>query len=314
MSSRFEPQLPEILPTEEVRVEDEGFIFTTYEDSSGSIIEKTEYLLEKAPIQRIESVSGILDDGAIEFEQGVDYELSHDQEELAWLDGGDHPDPGSTFYVTYRSESIMGRYIRSHTDELDEVEQDLERLIEAKFVDKAEGQELDRIGDIFGTLGRRLGRDDDEYRIYLKSIVQSFVSRGTKNDIKTALSAATDVPLEDIQINEDFENTEYEVNILAATPITGSLVEVVSEIADPSGVEQSRTRLTIPADEVAINDSADFSFGTPVDGGSLGSTDATNVVPPAARTTDTTGSNETVAISQTTVSWDKGSWESMNWA
>lgn len=313
MSSRYEPELPRTLPTEVVKVDGEEFTFTTYEGKNNTVLEQKEYEISKAPIQRIEEVRGVFDGTNTVFEKSVDYELSSDRERIVWLDAGVSPDPGTIFEVDYRSESVLGRYIEAHTDELDTVEKELNELQDAKFVDTASGTDLDEVGKIFGTLGRRLGRDDTEYRIFLKSVVQSFVSRGTKNDIKTALSAATDVPLADISINENFADNSYEVNILAATPITGSLVEQVSEIADPSGVEQSRTRFTIPADEMQINDAVNFSFGTSVDGGSLGSNDGV-VVPPAEVVSDEQGVTGATSSSQTIVSWDKGSWDTMHWS
>lgn len=191
----------------------------------------------------------------------AEYEVTFQNANVNWDQGGDTPDAGTYFYVTYKATSLLSRYIDNADEELGSVEEQLDSVIEAKFVDSATGDELDRIGESFGVLGKRRERNDTQYRIYLKSIVQSFISRGTKNGIKTAISAATDVPAEDITINEDFQNNEYEVEILATTPITGSLLEEVAEIADPSGVELALTRFTIPADETEIDDEVNISEG-----------------------------------------------------
>jgi len=183
---------------------------------------------------------------------------------IDWDQGGDTPDAGTIFSVTYRAISLISRYIENSDEELSSVEDELDEIIKAKFIDNATGEELDNIGATFGQIGKRSGRNDTQYRIYLKSVVQSFVSRGTISGIKAAISAATDFPLEDIQINEDFDTNSYEVQVVAATPITGSLLEEVSQIADPSGVEQTRTRFTIPEEELEVDDAVDISEGQPI--------------------------------------------------
>ena len=255
--------IPTIIPLDEVRVEDEAIRYETYQEDFG-VSEKKRYTLNKAPIKTIEDVTGIHDGAGITFEKGTDYKLSTDSTEIVWLDE-DRPDAGTEFEVTYRSDSVMGRFIEQFESELSTVEDEMASVEESKFIDNATGSELDELGKIFGVLGKRRERTDTQYRIYLKSVVQSFISRGTKNDIKTALSAATDVPIADIEIQEKFDTNEYEVNILAATPITGSVVEEVAQIADPSGVNLLRTRFKIPAEVTEIDDSIGFTFGTLVD-------------------------------------------------
>ena len=191
----------------------------------------------------------------------VTYDVVFEDAVIDWDQGGDEPDAGTIFSVTYRAVSLISRYIENSSDELKTVEDELDEIIKAKFIDNATGDELDNIGATFGQIGKRSGRNDTQYRIYLKSVVQSFVSRGTISGIKAAISAATDVPLENIQINEDFTTNSYEVQVVAATPITGSLLEEVSQIADPSGVDQTRTRFQIPADEMAVDDAVSLTEG-----------------------------------------------------
>jgi len=231
------------------------------------------------------------------FTEDTDYEIINpdgiDRNTLRWLDGGSSPDDeedftveytvtfadsiikwdtnertpdaGSLFYISYRCDSVISRYIDGADEQLRTIEDELEKVIEGKFVDSAEGQELDEIGKLFGTLGKRNGRTDTQYRIFLKSVVQSFVSRGTVNGVKLAISAATDVPLDDITINEDFEQNEYEVVVIPQTPVDGKLLEEVAEIADPSGVEQLLTRFTPAPDEMQVNDIVSFTEGQTID-------------------------------------------------
>jgi len=245
----------------------------------------------------------------------VTYTVTFEKSVVDWDQGGKQPDSGTIFKVKYITSSIISRYLDASQEELESVERRLNSLIEAKFVDKATGSDLDRIGDLFGFLGRRDGRNDTQYRIYLKSIVQSFVSRGTKNGIKTAISAATDVPIEDITINEDFTENSYEVEIIATTPITGSLLEQVAEIADPSGVELSQTRFTIDPDKLGIKDSVSISEGLSVDFDEVTSDDSVSVNDgKTSAGTDNMSSSDSVSTEETFVIWDVGTWDEINWA
>lgn len=256
---------------------------------------ESRYLLQYNVDQSTDIVS---DESGTTYENGVDYTINecerHYGDKIEWLESGNSPrdtesftvvydvtfpssviqwqedatnipQEDSLFYVTYRAESIISRYLDSHEEELDRVEDAVQEVINNKFVQSASGDNLDRLGRLFGpTIGKRRGRSDEQYRIYLKSIVQSFVSRGTVNGIKLAISAATDVPLDDIEINEDFENVEYEVSVIPNTPVTVSLLEEVAEIADPSGVNQIRTRFTIDPEEIGISDSFSIIEGNQI--------------------------------------------------
>lgn len=261
------------------------------------------------------------------------YDVTFENSIIDWDQNGDKPDAGTFFEVTYTAKSIISRYLTSSENEHDSVEDELQSIIEGKFIDSASGNELDRIGKTFGRIGKREGRSDTQYRIYLKSVVQSFVSRGTKNGIKTAVSAATDVPLSDIDINENFQKNEYEVQVTAATPITGSLLEEVAEIADPSGVTQSRTRFTIPPEEIGIDDDSSTSSGVlaaqdgvDIEGDlvindnkttlsdEMGGDDVATVPAKAASESEEIGSDDSTSTAQTNAAWNIGDWNTMNWA
>lgn len=301
MSARI--SLPQIFPVGEIKVEDEEHRFTTYQDNFGDVLEQTEYRLEKAPIQSVVTVEGIHDDIPVIFTQGEDYTLSQTNSDIIWLDGGRHPDPGTTFEVTYRSESVISRYIGAHEDEFRDLEDDIEEIRRAKFIDYAEGEELDRIGQIFGRLGQRLGKNDDSrepiddeaYRVYLKSIVQSFVSRGTQNDMRKAIAAANGIDIERVQLIEDFQGNDYEVVISTGTPLRSSLIEEIADIADPSGIGQTGTTFTVPPDTATSSDSVSLSFGNKFFGGEFVAQDS-------------------VEPTQELIVWDKGDWNEFNYA
>lgn len=259
------------------RTEEETFTFENIQD---------QYLLDNVP--EANSVS-ITDNSGDTYTEGTDFKITSterfddrtiewldsggspdDDEEftatytvnassiLKWDDGEDTPDAGTIFEVTYICESLISRYLTSSEEEFASVHDDFDQAIAGKFVAQATGQQLDELGKIFGVLGKRTGRDDVEYRDYLTSITESFTSTGTKDGIIRAVSAATDVPREDISINEDFQNTEYEIVIVPQTEVIGSVVEQVADISDPSGVEQSATVYDFPNETFFADDSTNI--------------------------------------------------------
>lgn len=116
-------ELPDIFPTDIVRVSDEKHKYKVFDGDAGPL-PKEEYVLDKAPVEVIETVVGKYSGTETEFVKGVDYELSADSERLIWLNG-DRPDAGTNFAVTYRSASILGRYIGAANEEFDSVENDI---------------------------------------------------------------------------------------------------------------------------------------------------------------------------------------------
>jgi len=242
---------------------------TTVTDSDGTTyIEGSDYLIVESDEHYGDSLEW-KDGGARPSDDQlftVEYDISIKNCVISWqTDGANLPQAGSEFYVTYRAESVISRYLDAHESELEKAEQQFHEIISNKFVDKASGEALDELGKLFGPIiGKRRGRNDTQYRIYLKSVVQSFISRGTVEGIKLAISAATEVPIDDITINEDFENVEYEVQVNPDTPVTVELLENVAEIADPSGVNQVRTRFVIDPDEVQSNDKISIIGGIQV--------------------------------------------------
>jgi len=186
----------------------------------------------------------------------VSYDATFVNSELRWLESGDNlPRANSTFFVTYVAESVLSRYLDAYEKEFDSLQDAIDTGVSNKFIDTADSDSLNELGELFGSvIGKRRGRNDEQYRVYLKSVVQSFISRGTKSGIKLAISAATDVPIGDIEIRENFQQNSYEVVVLPNTAVTVSLIENVSEIADPSGVEQVLTRFPIDEEEVNVDD------------------------------------------------------------
>lgn len=273
-------------------------------DESGTTYDNgTDYIVEESDEHFGDKVVWLKDGNSPDNNESFTavYDVTFENSVVEWQSNGNNlPQADSFFYVTYRAESIISRYLDAHEEELDDVEEALQEVINNKFIDTATGESLDEIGKLFGpTIGKRRGRSDKQYRIYLRSVVQSFISRGTVNGIKLAISAATGVPIEKIEIDEDFTTNSYNVTITPVVPITGSLIEEVAEIADPSGVEQLLTRLDIDDEEIAVDDTISISEGQNILEDMV-SADALTVNGNNTITTDQMAGDDTVAIDPNT--------------
>jgi len=229
--------LPEFFPQQNLVVEQEEHRFDVFDSDDGPK-SQTEYGLTKAPVDEIIRVTGSYDNSTIEFTNGIDYTLNEENTAVVWNTDGRTPTAGTTFFVTYESDSILKRYLDASNDEIELTQDAIVDSINSKFIDTASGDNLDRIGNLFGeVVGDRREKTDKEYRAYLKSAVQSFVSRGTKDGIRLSVSSALGLPLEKIQIEEDFEESAYKIFFIPDTEIRTSTITEVADIADPSGIQ-----------------------------------------------------------------------------
>lgn len=234
--------LPPVLPTGETRTTEEHTFEITHHDD-GSTSTKYVYHLDKAPIDQVDSVVGTSGDRRQTFEQGVDYAVvdsngDGSDDAVDFSIGGDDPDEDTTFEVTYVSESILSRYVSAHDEEMDTFEGDIQAVIESRQIDRASGKDLDRIGALFGDLGKRRGRNDEEYRVFIKSIVQSFQGQGTKPGMKFAIAAGIGTSMDNVIIEENYEDVGYTIRIENVnTQFLSTVVADMAELADPSGVE-----------------------------------------------------------------------------
>ena len=110
---------------------------------------------------------------------------------------------------------------------------------------------LDRIGQLFGEIGRRRGRDDREYRRFLNSLVPVLSGRGQVPTLKEAVAISLSMDAESIGVEENFEELEFEI-ILSDfwEPHQGSAIESIVDRARPSGVEHVSTRYQVPDEEL----------------------------------------------------------------
>jgi hypothetical protein len=235
--------MPDVLPEDDIVVTEEPHEFTVLEYDTGDSSTKHRYQLDKAPIKNVRTITGTVDGNTYTFQKNIDYlviDVNQDgqPDTIDFSLGGVNPDDNTEFYVTYVAESIVSRYIASYEDEVSTTDDKIDEVITSRQVDNASGTDLDRIGALFGELGRRRGRPDGEYRTFIKSIVQSFNGRGTIPGLKFAIAAGIGTDPENVVIDEDFEEVGYTITI--ENTDSGFLTKAINDLAqlaDPSGVE-----------------------------------------------------------------------------
>lgn len=161
-------------------------------------------------------------------------------------------------------ESLFRRYVDSHGLEFDGLDAATSYAQISKQLQNAEGDDLDKIGALFGQLGARRGRDDDEYKAYLGSLVQTFKGRGSVSGVRFAISAALNTDKENVTLIEDFEDNSYEIEIenVDAAFLSG-VVNELAELADPSAVELGSPPVIITrGDELLVGRSTAATIDT----------------------------------------------------
>lgn len=218
-------------------------------------------------------------------------------------------------------------------------------------ITRRDSADLDRIGALFGELGRRRGRADDEYATFLRSVVQSFSGRGTVSGIRFAVASGLGTEPEQIEIIEDFENNSYEIAIEQPFP-PHELITLteLGELADPSGINFARVKYDIVTEEITAQDGFNVQTGI-AEQDQLASDDAAFVNPNVRSVVEALAANDLAAtnpnlttvteattaddspfvnqnltvvseelqaadVAQSTVTdtaWDVGNWDEMNW-
>ena len=137
------------------------------------------------------------------------------------------------------SQSNFRQWVESHQDEYNKYDVELENVAESHRITEADGENLDRIGAMFGPLGKRRNRGDYEYRQYLMSLSNAFAGRGTNYGIRFAVKSGVFADdLGDIVVQEDTSNLTYTLLIEDWEPHSTSVVDDLSQLADPSVVER----------------------------------------------------------------------------
>lgn len=247
MDSTIRDFLPSPIPTGEIETT-ESFRLEKVQVTEDSVDYKKEYELSKAPVIEVRSVTGIVNGSETRLEKGEDYTVNSSQS-IEFISSS-YPDIGTEFDVTYLSESLISRYIDSVEDETDDVvsniglgegDDDVDGIVGAKYISTADDKDLERIGELFGDLGKRAGRETERYRQYLQSIAKVYTGTGRKSNIAEATSVVvsdedTTVSPDTIDFIEYFDDQEFSIIINNFSDHRVDLLYDVIDLADPSGV------------------------------------------------------------------------------
>lgn len=119
----------------------------------------------------------------------------------------------------------------------DTLSDDLLAVAKSHRVTDAEGDNLGRIGRMFGPLGKRRTRGDGEYRRFLQSLIDTFNGRGTKEGIKFATAAGTGAgEIDDVTVTEHDAVNQYSLEITNWGFHSATDIRELANLADPAAI------------------------------------------------------------------------------
>jgi|GEM_PF-1409601 hypothetical protein len=143
-----------------------------------------------------------------------------------------------SLFPLYDDSMEFEPWLDAHQGELDEFDADLAQVKDEIHIETATGQELNLIGNEYGVLGRRRGRDDDSYRAYLMSLMAFFQGVGTIPGVKQAVSSGLLVDTDVVDVLEDFDANKYEIELTDWTAHETGTVRTLADLADPLAIER----------------------------------------------------------------------------
>jgi hypothetical protein len=143
-----------------------------------------------------------------------------------------------SLFPLYDDSMEFEPWLDAHQGELDELDADLAQVKDEIHIETATGQELNLIGNEYGVLGRRRGRDDASYRAYLMSLMASFQGVGTVPGVKQAVSSGLLVDEDTIDVLEDFTTNKYELELTDWTAHETGTISTLADLADPLAIER----------------------------------------------------------------------------
>lgn len=202
------------------------------------------------------------------------------------------------------------KFTDSFTDELNEFADDIESVQASRFIDQASGKELDQLGKQYGILGGRDERTDEEYRKYLKSLVQVFRFQGTVPGIREAVAAGLDIESglqaterkQDVFVSELYEQdpdkienyTKYDIELFDWTPHRVRTVDELAELSDASVSQLRQIEYYLNRETTRITDSTTVRTSDNID--------------------DTTIASDTVDTRENEILWDTSNWGELRWS
>ncbi|PDO11566.1 MAG: hypothetical protein BLM47_00040 [Candidatus Reconcilbacillus cellulovorans] len=129
-------------------------------------------------------------------------------------------------------DSNIGKLMAIFAEQLQKLEQTVQRVEEWRDIDKAEGTTLDRIGE---NVGQPRGVATDEiYRILIKSKIARNLSKGDINTIITVLATALNTDPSEIRIVEMYNDP------IAPEPATISIIQLPLKRINEVGMDPTQ--------------------------------------------------------------------------
>ena len=205
--------------------------------------------LENSPVKNIVAVDGTHNGSSRRFVNGVDYTLADDKATLEWKEGGNFPDKGSLFYLSYQLENTTTKlndlYVGSVTRtiaesvglEISRLYAQLEAVYNAGFINTATGSSLNNVVNLLGIKRIRAGRFECELEFTRATGSRGSITipRGTRlmtEDGNVEYETITEVALKSGQARvkvkaRDVEENNSGVEANALTVITRPIAGIV---------------------------------------------------------------------------------------
>jgi len=129
----------------------------------------------------------------------------------------------------YRGSERLQGLIRAVAERLTEVDEARVQLLTKRWLDQAEGAQLDGLGELVGAT--RQGRDDEEYRLRLQAQVTINTGAGTPEDLIQGVGQLTGA--NQVQVREKYP-AAYEL-FINVTSLPADLRALIATLS-PAGV------------------------------------------------------------------------------
>lgn len=159
------------------------------------------------------------------------------------------------YLIDYRSKKNNKALLEMINSQINELELALENIEDMRSIDKAYGASLDLYGDRLNV--KRGNYNDETYRLVLKGHMLALRSRGTLDDIARIIAALLNIELDEISIEELYEDfqdkafafsEELEINSdVGFSDIngkTGGMLETVKSDRKSATIEITRLPLS----------------------------------------------------------------------
>lgn len=104
----------------------------------------------------------------------------------------DHEDQGLELLLTqFQGRPRLAAWLRSYLRQVQLLEDAIYDVIIARMIDRAVGAQLDQLGRLVGE--RRLDRDDDTYRVFIRARILVNRSTGTAPELLAILDLITEI-------------------------------------------------------------------------------------------------------------------------